>query len=80
MKYAVSAYFIKQNYNLGEKVENLYRAHVRLEVGYITLLSDSPKEEKKIILDMIREAGDIQGCAKNDLIQYDFYFDLCCWD
>lgn len=64
--------------NVRIEMENLFRAHVKLETGYITLLADSPKEEKDIILDMIREAGDIQGCARDDLMQYDFYFDLCC--
>lgn len=63
--------------NVRIEMENLYRAHIRLETGYITLLTDSPKEEKETLLEMIQEAGDIQGCVKNDLMQYDFYFNLC---
>lgn len=64
------------NMNVRIEMENLFRAHVKLETGYITMLAESPKEEKNIILDMIREAGDIQGCVKDDLMQYDFYFDF----
>lgn len=65
--------------NILIEMKNLYQAHIRLSTGYISFMKEGPREQQEIVLGMIQEASDIDGCIEGKLMQFDFFYDFSFW-